>query len=75
MNRWKYAIESQRWDGTWCYGTTWECCPGHFRALLRYIVGDDNPCTGQIVVDTQAAIRIKRIADAVESDFKWPEDK
>ena len=76
MNRWKYAIESQRRDGAWCHGTTWECYPSHFRALLRYINGDDNPDTGQVVVDTQGPpTRIKRIDDDVEPDFKWPEDK
>lgn len=76
MYRWKYAIESQRRDDAWCHGTTWECCPGHFRALLRYIIGDENPHTGQVVVDTQGPpIRIRRIADDVEPDFKWPEDR
>lgn len=76
MSKWKYSIEAQRFDGTWSRGTIWACYPGCFRELLYYINGENDPCTGRIVVKTNGpSTRIRRASDEAESDFSWPEDK
>lgn len=76
MYKWKYSVEVQRVDGQWSHGTIWACFPGEFRALLRYLNGEDYPHTGQVVVRTQGpAMRIRRIADDAEENFNWPEDR
>lgn len=74
--RWKYAVEVQKANGSWNHGTIWAVYPGDFRAFLRYINGEDNPCNGQIVMITSGPpVRVKRIEDDAEAQFNWPEDR
>ncbi len=76
MFKWNYSIEVQRVSGDWSHGTIWACCPSNFRALLRYINGESDPCTGSIIVRTNGPpTRIRRAENNVEPDFRWPDDR